>query len=67
MRYHFTRCFLTDACEKDTFSSTFYHAGSTANEKLATVKRMLALGKSLQDIMLITDLPINKIQELQAV
>ena len=35
-------------------------------EKLATAKRMLALGKSLQDIMLITDLPMNKIQELQA-
>ena len=34
------------------------------NEKFATAKRMLALGKSLQDIMLITDLPMNKIQEL---
>ena len=34
-------------------------------EKFATAKRMLALGKSLQDIMLITDLPMSKIQELQ--
>lgn len=35
-------------------------------KKFATAKRMLALGKSLQDIMLITDLPMSKIQELQA-
>ena len=27
---------------------------------------MLALGKSLQDIMLVTALPMSKIQELQA-
>lgn len=37
-----------------------------AQEKFATAKRMLALGKSLQDIMLITDLPMSKIQELQS-
>ena len=41
-------------------------AEGRAQEKFATAKRMLALGKSLQDIMLITDLPMNKIQELQA-
>ena len=41
-------------------------AEGEAQEKFATAKRMLALGKSLQDIMLITDLPMNKIQELQA-
>jgi len=41
-------------------------AEGEAKEKFATAKRMLALGKSLQDIMLITDLPISKIQELQA-
>ena len=41
-------------------------AKGEAQEKFATAKRMLALGKSLQDIMLITDLPMNKIQELQA-
>lgn len=41
-------------------------AEGEAQEKFATAKRMLALGKSLQDIMLITDLPISKIQELQA-
>ena len=40
-------------------------AEGRAQEKFATAKRMLALGKSLQDIMLITDLPMNKIQELQ--
>ena len=26
MRYPFTRCLLTDACKKDTFSNTFCHA-----------------------------------------
>ena len=41
-------------------------AQGETQEKFATAKRMLALGKSLQDIMLITDLPMNKIQELQA-
>lgn len=41
-------------------------AEGKVQEKLATAKRMLALGKSLQDIMLITDLPMSKIQELQA-
>lgn len=41
-------------------------AKGEAQEKFATAKRMLALGKSLQDIMLITDLPMSKIQELQA-
>ncbi len=40
-------------------------AEDEAQEKFATAKRMLALGKSLQDIMLITDLPMSKIQELQ--
>lgn len=40
-------------------------AEGEAQEKFATAKRMLALGKSLQDIMLITDLPMSKIQELQ--
>ena len=41
-------------------------AKGEANEKFATAKRMLALGKSLQEIMLITALPMSKIQELQA-
>ena len=41
-------------------------AKGKAQEKFATAKRMLALGKSLQDIMLITDLPMSKIQELQS-
>ena len=41
-----------------------YAEGET-QEKFATAKRMLALGKSLQDIVLITDLPMSKIQELQ--
>lgn len=41
-------------------------AKGEAQEKFATAKRMLALGKSLQDIMLITDLPMSKIQELQS-
>ena len=35
-------------------------------EKFATVKRMLSLGKNLQDIALCTDLPLAKVQELQA-
>lgn len=34
-------------------------------EKFATVKRMLKRGKSLQEIVLITDLPLAKVQELQ--
>ena len=41
-------------------------AEGKANEKFATVKRMLALGKTLQDIALCTDLPLAKVQELQA-
>ena len=41
-------------------------AEAKEEEKFATAKRMLALGKSLQDIMLITDLPMSKIQELQS-
>ena len=41
-------------------------AEGKAQEKFATAKHMLALGKSLQDIMLITDLPMSKIQELQS-
>lgn len=36
-------------------------AEGKAQEKFATAKRTLALGKSLQDIMLITDLPMSKI------
>ena len=40
-------------------------AGET-KEKFATVKRMLKLGKSLQDIALVADLPLAKVQELQA-
>lgn len=35
-------------------------------EKFAIAKRMLTLGKSLQDIMLITDLPLTQIHKLQA-
>ena len=34
-------------------------------EKFAIAKRMLTLGKSLQDIMLITDLPLTQIHKLQ--
>ena len=60
----------------DNFSKQIYDAGindgrkegkaeGRAQEKFATAKRMLALGKSLQDIILITDLPMSKIQELQ--
>ena len=41
-------------------------AKGESNEKFATVKRMLALGKTLQDIALCTDLPLAKVQELQA-
>lgn len=41
-------------------------AEGEANEKFATAKRMLNLGKSIQDIVLVTDLPMSKIQELQA-
>ena len=36
-----------------------------AEEKIAIAKRMLSLGKSLQDIMFITDLPMEKIYKLQ--
>lgn len=53
----------------DEFSKKLYDAGindDRANEKFATVKRMLSLGKSLQDIALCTDLPLAKVQELQA-
>ena len=35
-------------------------------EKFATVKRMLKLGKSLQDIALVADLPLAKVQQIQA-
>ena len=61
----------------DEFSKKLYDAGindgraegraeGETKEKFATVKRMLALGKSLQDIALSTDLPLSKVQELQA-
>ena len=57
----------------DEFSKKLYDAGindgraeGETKEKFATVKRMLALGKSLQDIALSTDLPLAKVQELQA-
>ena len=61
----------------DEFSKKLYDAGMNegmakgeakgeTKEKFATVKRMLALGKSLQDIALSTDLPLAKVQELQA-
>ena len=53
----------------DEFSQKLYDAGineGETKEKFATVKRMLALGKSLQDIALSTDLPLTKVQELQA-
>ena len=53
----------------DEFRKKLYDAGMNegkSEEKFATVKRMLALGKSLQDIALSTDLPIAKVQELQA-
>lgn len=35
-------------------------------EKYAIAKRMLALGRDLQDIMLFTDLPMTQIHKLQA-
>lgn len=35
-------------------------------EKCTAAKRMLALNYSLQDIMLITDLPLSQIHKLQA-
>ena len=35
------------------------------NEKIDIAKRMLALGKSLQDIELITNLPLTTIKQLQ--
>ena len=41
-------------------------AEGETKEKFATVKRMLKLGKSLQDIALVADLPLAKVQELQA-
>lgn len=41
-------------------------AEAKEEEKFAIAKRMLALGKSLQDIMLIADLLMSKIQELQS-
>ena len=61
----------------DEFSKKLYDAGMNdgiakgeakgeTKEKFATVKRMLALGKDLQDIALSTDLPLAKVQELQA-
>lgn len=64
----------------DNFSKQIYDAGindgrkegkaegkteGKTEEKFATAKRMLALGKILQDIILITDLPMSIIQELQ--
>ena len=36
------------------------------NEKIDIAKRMLALGKSLQDIELITNLSLTTIKQLQA-
>ena len=57
---------------KDLRNEAFYEgeavgmAKGESNEKFATVKRMLALGKTLQDIALCTDLPLAKVQELQA-
>ena len=48
------------------FDEARARAEAKEEEKFATAKRMLALGKSLQDIMLITDLPMSKIQELQS-
>ena len=57
----------------DEFSKKLYDASindgraeGETKEKFATVKRMLSLGKSLQDIVLCTDLPLAKVQELQA-
>ena len=41
-------------------------AEGEAQEKFATAKRMLALGKSLQEIALIIDLHLAKVQELHA-
>ena len=57
---------------KDLRNEAFYEgeakgrAEGETNEKFATVKRMLKLGKSLQDIALVADLPLAKVQELQA-
>ena len=53
---------------KDLRNEAFYEgeAKGETKEKFATVKRMLALGKTLQDIALCTDLPLAKVQELQA-
>ena len=41
-------------------------AEGKTNEKFATVKRMLKLGKNLQDIALVADLPLAKVQQIQA-
>lgn len=53
----------------DDLIKEFYDAGAAKGrnkEKLDTAKRMLALGKSLQDIELITNLPLTTIKQLQA-
>ena len=57
----------------DDLIKEFYDAGAAKGEakgrnkeKLDTAKRMLALGKSLQDIELITNLPFTTIKQLQA-
>ena len=42
------------------------HAEGKTEEKFAIAKRMLTLGRSLQDIMLITELPLAQIHKLQA-
>ena len=41
-------------------------AEGKTEEKFAIARRMLTLGNSLQDIMLITDLPLTQIHKLQA-
>ena len=57
---------------KDLRNEAFYEgrakgkAEGETKEKFDTVKRMLSLGKNLQDIALCTDLPLAKVQELQA-
>lgn len=59
------------------FSKMLYDAGinddrkegkaeGKTKEKLATVNLILALGKSLQEIVLIIDLHLAKVKELQA-
>lgn len=61
----------------DDFSKMLYDAGindgrkegkaeGKTKEKFANINLMLALGKSLQEIVLIIDLPLVKVQELQA-